>query len=54
MIKNGPKTNFPNDTENNEQIIQMIQLIFQVQKLNNMLLKQILNNNINDNNMPVI
>ena len=37
--------------KNNEQIIQMIQRIFQIQKLNNMLLKQILNNNLNNNNI---
>ena len=37
--------------KNNEQIIQMIQQIFQVQMLNNMLLNQILNNNLNNNNI---
>ena len=37
--------------KNNEQIIQMIQQIFQIQKLNNMLLKQIFNNNLNNNNI---
>ena len=36
---------------NNEQIIQMIQQIFQVQMQNNMLLNQILNNNLNNNNI---
>ena len=35
--------------KNNDQIIQMIQQIFQVQMLNNMLLNQILNNNLNIN-----
>ena len=37
--------------KNNEQIIQMIQQIFQVQMLNNMLLNQILTNNLNNNNI---
>ena len=36
--------------KNNEQIIKMIQQIFQVQMLNNMLLCQIINNNLNNNN----
>ena len=36
--------------KNNEQIIQMIQQIFQVQMLNNMILNQILTNNLNNNN----
>ena len=36
--------------KNNEEIIQMIQQIFQVQMLNNMILNQILNNNLNNNN----
>ena len=36
--------------KNNEQIIQMIQQIFQVQMLNNLLLNQILNNNLKTNN----
>ena len=36
--------------KNNEQIIKMIQQIFQVQMLNNMLFCQIINNNLNNNN----
>ena len=36
--------------KNNEEIIQMIQQIFQIQMLNNMILNQILNNNLNSNN----
>ena len=60
MMNNNQMINQMNQNEmlqtiqkNNEQIIQMIQQIFQVQMLNNMLLNQILTNNLNNNNINI-
>ena len=58
MINNNPMRNqidqnliFQKIQKNNEQIIQMIQQIFQVQMLNNMLFNQIIDNKLNNNNI---